>query len=154
VKDYQAIVHGWPTKESDVIDGPLGKDESSPVAIKDCVRPDGSPSQTGYEVVRRFERDKGKFALLKVTPRSGRKHQIRIHLAYIGHPIVGDKLYGHDEDCYLALVERRLTAEQRRKLILPNHALHAGRLIFRVANEDFEFRAEPDDEFSQFLSGD
>jgi 23S rRNA pseudouridine1911/1915/1917 synthase len=152
LKEYQAIVHGWPTKESDLIDGPLGKDETSPVAIKDCVRPDGSPSQTGYEVVRKFDRAEGKFALLKVTPRSGRKHQIRIHLAHIGHPIVGDKLYGHDEDCYLALVERRLTDEQRERLILPNHALHAGHLRFRVANEDFEFHAEPDTAFSEFVS--
>ncbi len=151
IKEYQAIVHGWPTRESDVIAGPLGKAEHSPVAIKDCVRPDGSPSQTAYSVVRRFERPEGNFALLHVTPQSGRKHQIRIHLAHIGHPIVGDKLYGHDEDCYLALVERRLTEEQRQKLILPNHALHAGSLRFRVANEAFEFRAGPDEAFSGFL---
>lgn len=152
VKEYQAIVHGWPVTDAGEINGPLGKDESSPVAIKDCVRPDGSPSVTRYEVVNRFERDGSNFALLKVTPQSGRKHQIRIHLSHIGHPIVGDKLYGHDEDCYLALVERRFTDEQRAKLILRNHALHARSLRFHAAGEQFEFHAEPDDHFTKFIN--
>lgn len=151
VKEYQAIVHGWPESDSGEIDGPLGEDEQSPVAIKDRVRPDGLPSVTRYEVKTRFEREEGKFALLKVTPLSGRKHQIRIHLAHIGHSIVGDKLYGHDEDCYLALVERRLTDEQRRRLMLPNHALHAGRLRFELAGDRFSFSAEPDAVFRRFL---
>lgn len=150
-KEYQAIVHGWPTEDHGVIDAPLGKDESSRVAIKDCVRPDGAASQTEYVVVGRFERAEGKFALLNVTPRTGRKHQIRIHLAHVGHPIVGDKLYGHDEDCYLALVEDRLTDERRAKLILPFHALHAGSVRFELTGEVFRFSADPDERFGLFL---
>lgn len=152
VKEYQAIVHGWPAGDSGVIEAPLGKDETSRVAIKDCVRVDGAASRTEFTVERRFERAEGKFALLNVTPRTGRKHQIRIHLAHLGHPIVGDKLYGHDEDCYLALVEDRLTGEQRRRLILPRHALHAGRLEFRLGREQFEFLAGADAAFTEFLA--
>ena len=151
-KDYQAIVHGWPVENRGSIDAPLGKAESSRVAIKDCVRPAGAASSTEFEVERRFERAEGKFALLSVSPRTGRKHQIRIHLAHLGHPIVGDKLYGHDEDCYLALVEDRLTEEIRRRLILPHHALHAGRIRFKMADAISDFAVEPDEHFREFAS--
>ena len=150
LKEYQAIVHGWPVEDHGVVEAALGKDEASPVAIKDCVRLDGAASRTEFAVERRFERADGKFALLKVTPRTGRKHQIRIHLAHVGHPIVGDKLYGHDEDCYLALVEGRLTDEQRARLVLRNHALHAGQLRFMLDGKPFEFTAEPEPAFLDF----
>jgi 23S rRNA pseudouridine1911/1915/1917 synthase len=161
-KEYAAIVHGHPAQAHGVIDAPLGKDEQSRVAIKDCVRADGAPARTEYWVERRFSGPcqtslshqvstiNSPFSLLRVLPHTGRKHQIRIHLAHLGHPVVGDKLYGGDEDLYLALVEGRLTAEQWRRLLLPHHALHAREVRFTWHGRPAVFRAEPEGWFTEF----
>ncbi|HEY4952562.1 MAG TPA: RluA family pseudouridine synthase [Verrucomicrobiae bacterium] len=150
-KEYAAIVHGHVREERGRIDAPLGRDERSLVAVKDCVRPDGAMSQTEFFVERRFLRAEGKFSWLRILPRTGRKHQIRIHLAHIGHAIVGDKLYGGDEDLYLALVEDRLTPEQRARLIFENHALHARSLKFLWRDQPVEFSCEPELRFTEFI---
>lgn len=151
-KEYLAIVHGHVRDEKGLIDAPLGKDESSRVAVKDCVRPDGLPSQTEFTVINRFSRAEGDFTHLRIRLLTGRKHQIRIHLAHLGHSIVGDKLYGGDEDIYLALVENRLTEEHRRKLIFPNQALHASQLRFSWRMREVDFQCEPGEWFRDFCA--
>jgi len=156
-KEYLAIVHGHVRAEHVLIDAPLGRDERSLVAIKDCVRSDGAAAQTDFFVEHRFFRPStlnfqpSTFSFLRITPRTGRKHQIRIHLAHLGHAIVGDKLYGGDEDLYLALVENRLTGAQRAKLIFENHALHARSIKFVWRGREMEFSCKPEVWFKEFI---
>ncbi|MBQ6846000.1 MAG: RluA family pseudouridine synthase [Oscillospiraceae bacterium] len=89
-REYLAIVEGEPECESGVITAPIGRRDGS--VIEREVRDDGDFAKTEYEVV---EKRNGK-SLVKVRPITGRTHQIRVHMAYIGHPLVGDFLYGKE----------------------------------------------------------
>lgn len=149
-KKYLAIVHGHLKDAEGHVEAPLGKDERSPCAIKDCVREGGAASSTRYRLVRHLNNEHGSFSLVEVEPLTGRKHQIRIHLAHIGHPIVGDKIYGGDEIIYLSFVEGKLTVEQAKRLILPNQALHAAEVSLTWRGQIWRFQAEPDRRFREF----
>jgi len=88
---------------------------------------DGLPSVTRFEVVRRFPAH----ALLAAHPETGRQHQIRVHLAAVGHPIVGDKLYGASERLFMRACDEGVTPELLAAFDgLPRQALHAHRLTF------------------------
>lgn len=150
-KEYWGIVHGHPEKPHAIIEKALGKDTASAVAIKDCVRADGLPAYTEFWVLHLFDREGAPFALLRIRPRSGRKHQIRIHLASIGHPIVGDKLYGSNEEIYLDFVRGKLSAAQKKILFLPNQALHSYLVRFPWEESQKYFFAPADSSFMGFL---
>jgi 23S rRNA pseudouridine1911/1915/1917 synthase len=87
-KRYVALVEGIPGSSRGIIDAPVGRDPDRRKRM--AVVPDGKTAQTRYDLVE----DLGTHALLDVEPQTGRTHQIRVHLAWLGHPIVGDRLYG------------------------------------------------------------
>ena len=132
-KEYRAIVFGWPDWEAREMDAPILREGSRKpfrIWLKQAVHPGGAPARTEFTVVRRFGRDGARFSILSVRTRTGRMHQIRVHAAALGHPLVGDKIYGPDETCYLRFIESGWTPELERELLLPRHALHAHRLVF------------------------
>jgi len=150
-KTYWAVVHGHVAATPFTIDAPTGKDAASPVAIKDCVRPDGAAARTAVRLIRTFDRQGAPFSVVELQPETGRKHQIRIHLAHVGHPVVGDKIYGGDEMRYLRFVTRSMTPGDDAALITTNHALHARALSFQWRGRAWNFEAEPSEEMQTWL---
>jgi 23S rRNA pseudouridine1911/1915/1917 synthase len=132
-KEYLAIVWGWPDWNSKATDAPLtrqGAHTQSLIWLKQTIHPAGAPARTEFTVERRFSRGTAgdRFSLVRAIPRTGRTHQIRVHLASLGHPIVGDKIYGPSEKLYLQFIETGWTPELARRLLLPRHALHSATL--------------------------
>jgi 23S rRNA pseudouridine1911/1915/1917 synthase len=95
-KTYIAIVEGWPDPESALIDAPIMRNPKKPQTFK--VDAGGKHSQTEYKTIKRLKINNSKYAVLELKPVTGRTHQLRVHLAYIKHPIVGDRLYGKAGD--------------------------------------------------------
>lgn len=132
-KEYLAIVWGWPEWESTTVNAPLarqGVHVPSPIWLKQAIHPLGAAARTDFTVEKRFERGMAgnRFSIVRAVPQTGRTHQIRVHLASSGHPIVGDKIYGPDEKLYLEFIETGWTPELERQLLLPRHALHSAAL--------------------------
>jgi len=147
-KTYLAIVHGGPELEADCIKQPLGVHPI--VREKYAIRPEvGKQAITFYEVIERFRG----FSLLKVTPKTGRTHQIRVHLSYIKHPVIGDDMYGgrsvypwqiEDTDSIGAAVEEPIIARC---------ALHASTLEFKhpTTGEIVKFEAPLPEDMQSLL---
>jgi 23S rRNA pseudouridine1911/1915/1917 synthase len=148
-KEYLAVVCGWPEWEQTTIDAPIarqGEHQPSAIWLKQMAHPLGAPALTDFQLEKRFVRasePQEKFAVVRAIPHSGRTHQIRVHLAHLGHPLVGDKIYGPDEQLYLRFIESGWTEELAHVLFLPRHALHSARL--RLEGE-FDWRSDlPED---------
>lgn len=120
-KRYLAVVTGRPADQ--IIDLPLGLtgDRDALISIRMVVRDDAPPARTEIEVLEVV----GDMALVECRPITGRQHQIRAHLAAIGHPIVGDKLYAGGDEIFAAACDGRLGDADRAALVLDRQALHA-----------------------------
>lgn len=127
-KEYLAIVHGVP--EPGLVELPLELDPDNPLRVKMRVAEPGTGlhARTGVRVLEtRCSAADNRYALVACQLHTGRQHQIRIHLAARGNPLVGDKLYGPDERLLARAADGELTPEDLLRLELPRHALHAHR---------------------------
>lgn len=127
-KTYYAIVRGEVSVDAGQIDLCMGPARQGPHMLME-VRDDaeGLPASTAYRVLQRC----AGYSWLEVQPRTGRQHQIRVHLAAIGHPIVGDKLYGPDGAAvFFECLEAGVTEALRRRLGHDRQALHAHAVTF------------------------
>jgi 23S rRNA pseudouridine1911/1915/1917 synthase len=156
-KTYLAITKGH-TEDEFTVDIPMKRSDSSQIALKMMVTTlaDGGVSSiTHFKRLERYEHPvHGPFSLVECRPRTGRQHQIRLHLDTAGFPIVGDKLYGMPEEEALRFFERlRLTPEAEAKLILPRHALHAAEIKFvhPVSKKPMHFKSPLPGDLMAFL---
>jgi 23S rRNA pseudouridine1911/1915/1917 synthase len=140
-KQYLAIVDGSPDWDKKTIEMPIvrqGEVRDSKIWLKRCVHERGAPARTDFVVEERFVREGRAMALIRAHPRTGRTHQIRVHLSHAGFPVVGDKIYGRREEAYLDFIATGWTPGLEQELILPRHALHACGLAFADGREKHE----------------
>ncbi|MDD8016901.1 MAG: RluA family pseudouridine synthase [Bacteroidota bacterium] len=141
-REYNAIVWGRFKQKSGVIDAPLGRSKSDRKKV--AVTADGKHAVTEYEVIEQFDY----LALVRLHLRTGRTHQIRVHLAHIHHPVFGDETYGGRE-IVVGGLEGKKKAEVKNLLdMMPRQALHAKKLGFvhPAKKEMMRFESElPDD---------
>ncbi|GIW71392.1 MAG: pseudouridine synthase [Planctomycetota bacterium] len=137
VKEYLALVEGLWERDYEIVELPIGPSRGGPIRIAMEVRPDGLPARTVVCVEERFAPapgDRG-YTLVRCSPVTGRQHQIRVHLAARGHPIVGDTMYGP--------AGLEFAGFPPGEPVLRRHALHAWRLQMPhpLWDEELDLRA-------------
>ncbi len=147
-KRYVAIVTGVLAAPV-TVDQPLGDDITSPVFMKSAVVAVGE----GQSAVTHFtpQGSGGGCTLVSVVTETGRKHQIRAHAQWLGHSLVGDKIYGPDARLYLDFIDHGWTDALAAKLLLPRQALHCAEIDLRLARLDYVFTAPLPEDMQAFL---
>ncbi len=137
-KVYFAILEG-DLREPVRINRAIGRDPDSAVAIRQTVR----RSRKTRRAVSCFEPliNRNSYSLVRIRLETGRKHQIRVHVYWLGHTVVGDKIYGPDETLYLEFFEKGWTVRLGKALPLQRQAIHAANLRFNFPDESREFMA-------------
>jgi 23S rRNA pseudouridine1911/1915/1917 synthase len=154
-KEYLAITEGAPDEDEFEVDAPIAEGtEFIRIAVR-IDQAEGKHARTRFRVERRFERDGAPFALVRCFPKTGRQHQIRIHLREAGFPLVGDKIYGPDEGYFDRFSRRCLEPEAWERLRLPRHALHAARLTLPHpgTGQAISFESELPADLREFCDG-
>jgi len=146
-KHYLAVVEREPQLDSDLLDLPLARSRRNPEGMA-VARRGGKAAKTIYRVQRRFRG----FALLDVELLTGRTHQIRVHLAHIGHPVVADALYGNRSALYRSDLLGQPPAEDEPPII-QRQALHAHRIAIGhpTTGRRMEFTAPPPADFEALV---
>ena len=148
-KSYLAITQGAVTPSNGRIEVPLGPDPDGPIKVKMAPVETGLPALTEYFVRRNL----GSSTLLECLPRTGRQHQIRAHLSYMGHPIVGDKMYGSDPELFLDYIEQGPTPQILERAGAPRHFLHASTIAFAhpTTEKPFSITAPLPSDMSEYI---
>jgi 23S rRNA pseudouridine1911/1915/1917 synthase len=144
---YMAFVWGRPDPESGEIDAPIGRHPR--IRTLNAVVPGGRRALTRYETIARYRF----LSRLRVTLGTGRTHQIRVHLAHIGHHVFGDPCYGGREERLKGFDSEIRNRARALLRLLPRQALHAGRLEFRhpFTGEFLTFQATLPDDLARLL---
>lgn len=136
-KTYITLVDGaWKGAQQQIVDVNLQKNILKSGERVVTVNKLGKPSHTTFRLLENYH----KACMVKVSPKTGRTHQIRVHSAYLGHPIIGDKKYGNDISHNLNSVKLRL-------------CLHASEISFTLDGKKYSFKAETDAVFENIRSG-
>lgn len=128
-KTYLAILEGELRERQEVSRG-IEDDTDSEVAVKQRVSTDGTGAKAQTTFVPLAYG--GGYTLCKVRPHTGRKHQIRVHAQWLGHPVAGDKVYGGDDSLYIEFIHKGISDRLKERLPLPRQALHAWKLDLHV----------------------
>lgn len=147
-KAYQSILTGE-LPGPVTVDQRLGDDVTSPVFVKSAVV---GPDEVGQSAITHFtpQRAHGGFTLARVVTETGRKHQIRAHAQWLGHSLVGDKIYGPDARLYLEFIDHGWTERLAQRLLLPRQALHCAEIDLRPAGLPHVFQAPLPDDLRDF----